>query len=181
MDGKRVGEVAMRIFILLTGVMVMVAAADAATYEWTDSQGGAHFTDDADNIPAKYRNKARELVVTPAMAAPSQPQQDQTVSPVVRENLSSHGGHDEMWWRSSFRSLRDEMKNIQENLPVKRDQLLELRRQRTVYQKPGERIAYFNKLREIERDEARVTELQKQLDDLDTNAAKAAVPLEWRQ
>ncbi|MGD0844567.1 MAG: hypothetical protein ABSA06_09405 [Geobacteraceae bacterium] len=59
--------------------------------------------------------------------------------------------------------------------------MLELRRQRTVYQKPGERIAYYDKLREIERDEARVTELQKQLDDLDTKAAKAAVPLEWRQ
>ena len=170
----------MRIFILLTVVMVMVAAADAATYEWTDSQEGSHFTDDADKIPAKYRNKARELVMTPAMAAPSQPQ-DQIVSPAVRENVSSHGGHDEMWWRSSFQLLRDEMKNIQENLPVKRDKLLELRRQRTVYQKPDERIAYYDKLREIERDEARVTELQKQLDDLDTKAAKAAVPLEWRQ
>jgi hypothetical protein len=170
----------MRIFILLTGVMVMVAAADAATYEWTDSQGGAHFTDDADKIPAKYRNKARELVMTPAMVAPSQPQ-DQTVSPAARENESSYGGHDEMWWRSSFQSLRDELKTIQENLPGKRDQLLELRRQRTVYQKPGERIAYFNKIKEIERDEARVTELQKQLDDLDSKAAKAAVPLEWRQ
>jgi hypothetical protein len=170
----------MRIFILLTVVMVMVAAADAATYEWTDSQGGAHFTDDADKIPAKYRNKARELVMTPAMVAPSQPQ-DQTVSPAVRENVSNHGGHDEIWWRSIFQSLRDEMKNIQENLPVKRDQLLKLKRLRAVYQQPGERIAYYDKLKEIERDEARVTELQNQLADLDTKAAKAAVPLEWRQ
>jgi hypothetical protein len=158
----------------------MGAAADAATYEWTDSQGGAHFTDDADKIPAKYRNKARELVMTPAIVAPSQPQ-DQIVSPAVRENVSSHGGHDEMWWRSSFQSLRDELKTIQENLPGKRDQLLEQRFHRTIDQRKHGWSEYNDKLMEIERDEARVTELQKQLADLDTEASKAAVPLEWRQ
>jgi hypothetical protein len=170
----------MRIFILLTGVMFMVAAADAATYEWTDSRGGVNFTDDSDKIPSKYRNKAREIKVTPAIDIPSQPQ-SQIVSPAARENESGFGGHDEMWWRSSFKALRDEMKNIQENLPGKREQLTQLKRQRTIYQKPSGRIAYYDKIREIEGDEARVTELQKQLADLDTNASKAAVPLEWRR
>ncbi|HEX2768424.1 MAG TPA: DUF4124 domain-containing protein [Geobacteraceae bacterium] len=169
----------MRIFILLTGVMVMVAAADAATYEWTDSRGGVHFTDDRDKIPAKYREKARELNVTPEIVAPPQPQ-NKIVAPAAREKESSYGGHDEMWWRSSFKTLRNEMKIIQENLPGKRDQLAKLRRQRTIHQKPSGRIAYYDMLREIERDEARMTELQKQLADLDTKAAKAGIPLEWR-
>jgi chromosome segregation ATPase len=172
----------MRTFILLTGVMVMVAVAvaDAATYEWTDSRGGVHFTDDSDKIPAKYRNKAREVNVTPENVAPSQPQ-SRIVPPAARESESSYGGHNEMWWRSSFKTLRKEMKNIQENLPRKRDQLAKLRRQRTIYQKPSGRIAYYDMLREIERDEARVTELQKQLAELDTKANKAGVPLGWRQ
>jgi hypothetical protein len=118
--------------------------------------------------------------MTPAFVAPSQPQ-DQNVSPAARENGSSHGGHDEIWWRSSFQSLRNELKTIQENLPGKRDQLPGLLYQRKIYLKRGERIAHYDKLREIERDEARVTELQKQLADLDNEASKAAVPLEWRQ
>ena len=170
----------MRIFILLTGVMVMVAVADAATYEWTDSRGGVNFTDDSDKIPSKYRNKAREIKVTPAIDIPSQPQ-SQIVSPAARGNGSGYGGHDETWWRSSFKALRNEMKSIQGNLPGKREELTELKRQWTIYQKPSGRIAYFGKLREIEGDEARVTELQKQLADLDTKASRAAVPLEWRR
>ena len=170
----------MRIFFLLTGVLFMVAAADAATYQWTDSLGGVHFTDNADNIPAKYRNKAREVAVTPEYEAPAQPQK-QIDSPAAREKQSSHDGKDEKWWRSSFQALRNEMKIIQDNLPEKKAQLEELRRLRTIYQKPSGRIAYYDKLNEIEQDEARVAELQKQLADLDTKASRAAVPMEWRQ
>ena len=174
---KKVGEVAMRFLILLTGIMVMVAAADAATYEWTDSQGGMHFTDNADNIPAKYRNKARQLADTPDTVAPVQ----QKNSPAARGIGPSYGGHDERWWRTSFQTLRDELRNIQENLPRKRGQLPGLRHERTIYQKRGERIAFSDMLKEIERDEARVIELQKQLAELDITASKAAVPLAWRQ
>jgi hypothetical protein len=170
----------MRILIMLTGVMIMVAAADASTYEWTDSQGGMHFTDNAKSIPAKYRNKARELAETPATEAPSQPQK-KDVSPAAPGNGSSYGGHDEKWWRSSFKSLRNELKKIQENLPDKKAQLTDLRDQRLKYLKRSEKKAYNEMLKDIERDEARVTELQKQLADLDVLASKAAVPLEWRK
>jgi hypothetical protein len=160
--------------------MVMATIANAADYEWTDNQGGLHFTDNLDKIPAKYMNKARKLDVQPVIQEkeqPSQPEQ-KSIAPAT-QNLFR--GHDEMWWRSNFRTRRDEMKSIQDNLPGKRDRLNELRRKHFIFSKPGARIAYNDMYAEISKDEARVTELQKQLADLDDAAAKAGVPREWRQ
>jgi hypothetical protein len=170
----------MRVFILLIGIMVMAAAARADTFEWSDSQGGVHFTDDFDNIPARYKSKARKVDVEPVLQ-----KEEQTSEPAAEsetqttENL--YGGHDELWWRSSFKGLRDEMKTIQEGLPEKRDKLDELRRKLYIFSKPSGRIAYNGMYKEIKNDEARIVELQKKLADLDNEAAKAGVPLEWRQ
>ena len=169
----------MRIIFLLAGVLAMVNVALAGVYEWTDSQGGVHFTDNADKIPAKYRNKAREKEMQPVIEIKSEPAQ--AVTPTVQSTPSSYGEHNEAWWRASYSGLRDEMKNIQDNLPDKREKLTQLRRKREIYQKPSGRIAYYDMIKEIERDEARVTELQKELADLDEKAAKAGVPLAWRQ
>jgi len=169
----------MRIIFLLAGVLAMVNVALAGVYEWTDSQGGVHFTDNADKIPAKYRNKAREKEMQPVIEIKSEPAQ--AVTPTVQSTPSSYGEHNEAWWRASYSGLRDEMKNIQDNLPDKREKLTQLRRKREIYQKTSGRIAYYDMLKEIERDEARVKELQKELADLDDKAAKAGVPLAWRQ
>ena len=169
----------MRIIFLLAGVMAIATVAVAGVYEWTDSQGGVHFTDDADKIPAKYRSKAREKELQPVTEIKDEPAA--AITPTVQNSPSSYGGNDEMWWRASYSALRDEMKNIQDNLPDKRAKLTELRRKREIYQKTSGRIAYYGMLKEIERDEARVKELQQELADLDIKAAKAGVPLGWRQ
>jgi hypothetical protein len=173
------GEIAMRILILLASVLAMATFALAEVYEWTDSQGGVHFTDTADKIPAKYRNKAREKELQPVTEIKDEPAA--AVTPKVQNIPSSYGEHNEMWWRSSYSALREEMKSIQDNLPGKREKLTQLRRKREIYQKPSGRIAYYDMKKEIERDEARVTELQKELADLDDKAAKDGVPLGWRE
>jgi hypothetical protein len=169
----------MRTIFLLAGVLAMANVAIAGVYEWTDSQGGVHFTDDADKIPVKYRNKVREREQQPVIEINDVPAQ--AVTPTVQNNPPPYGGHDETWWRESYSALREEMQNIQDNLPDKRDKLTELRRKRAIYQKTSGRIEYYDMLKEIERDEARVKVLQKELDDLDGKAAKAGVPLGWRQ
>lgn len=167
----------MRRFLLLTGFMVVAAVAHAATYEWTDSQGGIHFTDNLDNVPAKYLNKVRKVDVQPVVQ-----EKDQASQSTQQSNAQNDfGGHDAMWWRSSYTALRDEMKNIQDNLPGKKDRLNELRRRLYIFSKPADRVAYNDMYAEIGRDEARITDLQKQLADLDDAAAKAGVPLEWRK
>ncbi len=51
--------------ILLTW---LVGDAAAATYRWTDERGVVHFSDNYDNIPARYREKARvEDEATPSV------------------------------------------------------------------------------------------------------------------
>jgi hypothetical protein len=171
----------MRNFILLVGIMVIAGIANAADYEWTDSQGGLHFTDNLDKVPANYLNKVRKLDLKPVIQEKEQPTsqpEPKSVAPVA-QNL--FGGHDETWWRSSFKALRDKMKGVQDNLPGKRDRLNELRRKFYIFSKPTGRIAYYEMYAEIGKDEARITDLQKQLADLDGAAAKAGVPQEWRQ
>jgi chromosome segregation ATPase len=160
--------------------MAMAASANGEIFKWTDSKGGEHFTDNSDKIPAKYRNKAREMDVTPVIQETEQPSKSELKSNApAAQNLI--GGHDEKWWRSRYKALRDEMKGIQDNLPEKRDRLNELRRQLYTFSKPSGRIAYNDMYAEIGKDEARITDLQKKLQDLDTSAAKSGVPLEWRQ
>jgi len=169
----------MRYIILLAGVMFMVAVAHAEIYQWTDKDGELHFTDNPDKIPPSFRNKAKEVDVTPMIQATEKPAE--SIAPTGQNGALPFGGHDEMWWRSSFKSLRDEIKNIQDNLPGKKEKLTELRRKRTIYSKPRDRIA-FNELDEvIKRDEEHVINIQKKLADLDNDAAKSGVPLGWRQ
>lgn len=170
----------MRSFILFIGILVMCTVAHAATYEWTDNQGGLHFTDNLDKVPAKYLNKVRKVDVQPVIQEREQASQpaQQSIAPAGQNMF---GGHDEMWWRSSFKALHDEMKNLQDNLPGKRGRLNELRRKFYIFSKPGDRIAYYDLYAEIGNDEARITDLQKQLADLDGAATRAGVPREWRK
>ena len=97
-------------------VLPMAATVQADTFEWTDSQGGVHFTDNLDNVPAKYKNKVRKLDVKPMILENEQPAQHEQ-KPNTTEAQKLFGGHDETWWRSSYKDLREEMKSIQENLP----------------------------------------------------------------
>ena len=170
----------MRSIILLAGIMILAGAAHATDHEWTDSQGGVHFTDNLNNVPAKYLDKVKKLDLKPVIQKEKQPAQPEQTSSATAAQ-SPYGGHDETWWRSSFTALRNEMKSIQDNLPGKKDKLDELRRKFYIFSKPSGRIAYNDMYAEISRDEARVAELQKQLAALDDAAAKAAVPVGWRQ
>ena len=167
----------MKSLILLIGILVMCAVAHATTYQWTDNQGGLHFTDNLDKVPARYLKKVRKVDVQPVIQQPSQPAQ-QSIAPAAQKIF---GGHDEMWWRSSFKALRDEMKSIQDGLPGKKENLAELRRKYFIFSKPGTRTASNDLDAEIGNDEARIADLQKQLADLDDAATRAGVPQEWRE
>jgi len=163
--------------------------ADAAVYEWTDDKGVVNFTDNPENIPAKYRSKARKrpsITAEPSESAPAQPQQPaegpKAVEPTPQpERVVLYGGHDEEWWRSSYGGLRNEIKVIQDGLPAKREDLVVARRRFTIYTFPQNRRAYFDLMAEIEKDEARINELNSQLEAMDLQAARAGVPLDWRR
>lgn len=171
------------VVVLLT--ITVVSIVEAETYEWVDSTGVTHFTDDPDRVPAKYRARVKERASVKGEESPSTPAQQP--APVAEKPLvppqqqEAYGGHDGAWWRNSFRSLRKEQKSLQDKLPEKKEQLAAIHRRRVIYQKASYREA-FNKLnQEIKDDEARIQELQDKLDALDRDATTAGVPKEWRQ
>ena len=171
----------MKSVFLLVCVMAMATPANGEIYKWTDSQGGVHFTDNSDKIPAKYLNKAKAIDVTPEKEQVPSQTQKQDVSSGIQNKQDLYGGHDAEWWRSRYKVLRDEMKGIQDNLPAKKDELTVLGRRRTLFHKPSDRISSNDLKADIEKDEARITDLQKQLQDLDVSAAKSNVPMDWRK
>jgi hypothetical protein len=183
-------EATMRYFswFLLTFFFFSIPAV-AAMYEWTDDKGVVNFTDNPDSIPAKYRNKAKKrpsIKAEPSESVPVQTRQPvetpSSVKPMPQSaNEVLYGGHDEEWWRSRYGGLHDELKAIQDGLPGKREDLSAARRKFTVYQYPQYRKAYYDLMAEIENDESRINELNNQLETLDTEAARAGVPLDWRK
>lgn len=171
---------------MILTVLVSNVTAQASTYEWLDEKGVVHFTDDPDRIPAKYlkRVKERDSVKEEATKPPSPPATE-SAAPVVSDDKGRdgriYGGHGEDWWRSGFATLRAEIKSLENGLVVKRENLNVVRRKRVIYQRGSDRVAFNDLNDEIKRDEAKIKELQEQLNALDMEAAKVGVPLEWRQ
>jgi len=177
--------------LLLFGMCV---PAHADTYQWVDDKGVVNFTDNPENVPKKYRKRVKTLpsVQSEQSGSPATDGGRSSAAPAPSVNSSPgpvesyagpqlYGGHDEKWWRSSYARLRGELKGLQAGLPEKRQELENLRRKLTLYTYARNREAYQNKLAEVQRDEARISELTDQLANLDAQAASAGVPFAWRQ
>lgn len=161
-----------------------VALADI--YQWVDDNGLVHFTDDPDRIPARYQNRVRETP-SPTVLHPDDsamrntPSQNPLQSSDSAPDANLPGGLSEDEWRSRFAAIRTEIKDLRDKLPKKREELNQLRRMRVIYQRVQDRTAYNEKQAEVDRYEARIKELEGQLSALDTEASRAAVPMDWRQ
>ncbi len=168
-------------FVLIAVLLISVPAL-AELYEWKDDGGVMNFTDNPANIPAKYlkRVRKRPSIKVQAVEAGTAPAQAPAGAGQGGRG-ALYEGHDEDWWRSAFGSLREERKNIEDALPAKRDALEQARRMLTIYTFPRNRQAYYDQLAEVDKDEARIRELDDQLEKLDIEASKAGVPFDWRK
>jgi len=180
----------MKVSLLALPVLLCVAAAPAgaAFFQWTDAKGVAHFTDDAKKVPKKYRDKAKRLKLPAetAPAAPSAQPQGPAAQPPAAHLPPPHaeaapGGHPEAWWRQRFASLRRELKTRQDVLALKQEKLVELRRERRIFTRVRDREAVNAMEGDISADEVQISDLLKQIEALEQEAARAAVPVEWRR
>ena len=185
----------MRYLVVTVLLLAAVSAAWGSTYEWVDSSGVTHFTDNPDSVPAKYRSRIRVLdSVKPEEQSTPPSQQtepaDEKTGPATpaaggRKGTPPpkplRGGRTEDGWRAAFSDLRLQIKNIEEALPDKRQRLIELHRQRILYTKARDRVAYNDLDEEIQRDETRLKDLRQQLDILTKEADMNDIPMEWRQ
>lgn len=165
---------------LLLLLQTATSIAGTSFYKWSDADGVVHFTDDRNKIPAGFRLKARPLDLgepEPAAAGNARPPS----SPREPASASLADGHSEQWWRQRFAALRERIKALQDALPAKQTQLAELRRQRTLYQRSRDREAMNALEASIAADQTAIGELRDQLEALDQDAARAAVPSEWRR
>jgi predicted nucleic acid-binding Zn-ribbon protein len=86
-----------------------------------------------------------------------------------------------MWWRQRFAALRSELKALQDGVAQKQTRLVELRRERRIYTRARDREAVNLLTDEISADEVRINQVMKQIDELEQDATRAAVPMEWRR
>lgn len=175
----------MRIKRLIAALILCIAInAEAATYKWVDRNGVLNLTDDPDKVPAEYMKKVRKLPSVkggePAVPVP-QKEEGNTAGSISSDGEGElHGGHNEEWWRSSFKTINDELKGLKEKLPDKKAQTEIYRRRWRIFMSGArERVEYYKMKEDVEKDEARVTELEAQLAALQENARKAGVPAEW--
>lgn len=173
----------MKILLTVTLLLGMIGMAAAVTYEWKDNRGVIHFTDNPDKIPKKYRNRVveRESITGEKEVAPKQDQQPKKDDAPAPAATRAYGGHDEEWWRNSFQVLRDKISEVENGLAEKREKLKILRHRKIVYTKPSDRIAYNKLNADIEKDEARLKELEDKLAARQAEAIRMEVPQEWRK
>ena len=59
---------------VILAVFLFAVSAGADLYEYTDSSGVTHYTDDPATIPEKYRSQARSTPETPAEPSKNKPE-----------------------------------------------------------------------------------------------------------
>ncbi|MBJ6727555.1 DUF4124 domain-containing protein [Geomesophilobacter sediminis] len=158
--------------------------AAAPIYQWTDANGVTNFTDDPDSIPKTYRGKAIRRENDGKVKAPN-PATQNAIPPAPPPGANhaepSHGGHVRGWWGERFRTLREEIQNLKAAIDQKQTQLVELRRKRAIFMRGRDREAVNMAQAEIDADNARLADLERQLKVLEQNADEAGVPAGWRQ
>lgn len=167
--------------ILMLSLLVP-SLARAAFYQWTDAAGVVHFTDNRSKIPKQYLDKAHRVEVSePAAGTVISPPEPTPRAVPVPVPDASPGGHDERWWRDRFKTLRTELKTLQDERSGKEQQLVELRRKRTLFQRARDREAINTMEAQISGADAKISEMLNRIAALELAAAQAGVPVEWRQ
>lgn len=173
----------MRVPVLLAMMIWLGAVSvNAAVYQWIDDKGVVNFTDDREKIPKKYREKAVERNLSDTRNVTIMKEDTPSVTPAVPTGSGQglYGGRELRWWQTEFANVRKEIKQLEDDIPVKRQELSHLHRRRVLYQKASDRVA-LNKLNEeVEAEEARLRALQEKLGALTSEADQAGVPPEGR-
>lgn len=166
--------------VLLSILMLSFLAvlpAGAAFYQWTDAAGVVHLTDDPKNVPQQYRGKAERIEVPdpPSVPAATPPREE----PRASAPPPTPGGQGERWWRDRMAGLRNELKTLEDARKLKEQQLVELRRKRTIFQRARDRQAVNAMQAGIAADEARIADVLNKITALELAGTRAGVPAEW--
>lgn len=183
---------AARYFTLIFSCFVSTVAYCATVYQWTDSSGVVHYTDNSDKIPERYLSGAREIASEPASA-------QKTMSAETTATAADPPAAPTATQEGPRAKLAHELEALKDGLPAKKKELARLYHKwmvakgRTPTEKElkefeekrakGEatyednpyvnkkplsnpapaRVAYYRKLEEVKKDEARIEQLEREL------------------
>jgi hypothetical protein len=187
---KIIGIFALCALCLVSHSAVTAAGETGANvYQWTDSHGTVHYTDNPLSIPARSSNRIIKRESIKGVATPQQDRKEETARTIPKNNKTDlYGGHDESWWRDRYASLRSQIRQIKESAPGKQTLLRELHYNKAasayIHYKgtySENRTAYRQLYQEIKNDEARLVELEKDLESIEVEASRNGVPFDWRK
>jgi hypothetical protein len=164
---------------------MLASGVQAAVFEWTDEKGVVHFTDNPERVPAKYRQKARERESingeTPAKPPESPQQAVPAPVPTAPVKPELYGGHDLDWWRNEYRTMTKAISAATDKLAKAKEDLGVARRKKMIFERARDREGYAQRKTDMEAQESRLADLQKQLADLESAADRAGVPPRWHE
>lgn len=137
-------------FALLITLSTPVGAL-AGTYQWTDGAGVLHFTDNPEQIPAKYHDRVRELPsITKEKQESGSPDTAASPAPSSGVRAPLTGESERSAFRNEYDALTRELKKLQDALPGKKEELIRLHRKWTILKgkmPASDEIAAFEKKR----------------------------------
>lgn len=163
------------IAVFCAAVLCYGSAAVADLYQWTDSEGVLHITNDMEKVPQEYRLKIKTYKSTaPKESAPPQP----SAAPPKEKGSELYGDHTLDWWMQTFRKKNEEIQALEASYYNKK-QFIDLfesgRRFGQIY--GNKEVETYNSYKlEIPEDENRVKALKDDLQELRRQATIVGVP-----
>lgn len=165
--------------LIVAACLVLMPAAfaqDGGVYRWTDRQGQDHYTDDPSTIPQEYRKKAQRTEGRELMEVSTGESADRGAA----TTRSASVGPDEETWRGRFQAAHQRVASLEAQLQKDRElvrtSVPELRAGI-----PRTSDAVREAQARIDENERALTTAREELEALDREASREAVPREWRR
>ena len=174
--------------VIIAGVvsMSLLAAAGGAfgqTYEWTDSGGAVHFTDNPDMVPRKYKGtmRVRESIRSDVedQSPKQKPMPGTLTEPPKGEPL--YGGKPFAWWQMRYRELATERQGVAARLDEMKGKETAVKRKKLILQRASDRRAVKEVREEIASQEELLKSVDEKIGALEADAVRAGVPPRWRE
>lgn len=178
---KSRGEVIGGIVLLL-----LVAAAGTVlgqTYEWTDTGGVVHFTDNPDKVPRKYRGTVRVRDSLGGALEEQSPKQQPTPGTIAEPPKGEplYGGKPFSWWQGRYRELARERQGAVAQLEELKGKDVAVKRKKLILQRASDRLAVKEVQEEIVSQQERLKSIDEKIGSLEAEALRAGVPSRWRE
>lgn len=167
-------------------LLLLVAAAGPAlgqTYEWTDTGGVVHFTDNPDMVPLKYRGTVRVRESLRGTVEEQSPKQQLTPGTLAEPPRGEplYGGKALSWWQKRYRDLAVERQGAVARLEELKGKETAVKRKKLILQRASDRLAVKEVQEEIVGQEERLKSIDEKIGSLEAEALRAGVPPRWRE